>query len=55
MHAVQERGDRLIEVPSRSKGQHQWADAIETFAPRTGYSLEDGGTSVSTGVIQQSG
>lgn len=42
IHIIKRRDGRLIEVQLRTTGQHEWAEAIETFGPRLGFDLKDG-------------
>ena len=40
-HLVVERDGRRIEVQLRTRGQQEWADAVEQFANRFGLPLKD--------------
>lgn len=42
IHLVVERDGRAIEVQLRTRGQQQWADAVETADARLGLALKDG-------------
>ncbi len=42
VHIVVKRDDRPIEVQLRTRGQQQWADAIEAADARLGMNLKDG-------------
>jgi putative GTP pyrophosphokinase len=41
-HVVVRRDGHLIEIQLRTPGQHEWAEAVERAAARTGYHLKDG-------------
>lgn len=41
-HIVIVRDERAIEIQLRTPGQHEWAEAVERAAARTGYDLKDG-------------
>lgn len=42
MHAVVERDGYPIEIQLRTPGEHDWAEAVETAASRSGWPLKDG-------------
>jgi ppGpp synthetase/RelA/SpoT-type nucleotidyltranferase len=42
VHVVVLRDERLIEIQLRTLGQHDWAEAVERIAARTGHNLKDG-------------
>lgn len=42
VHGVVLRDERMIEVQLRTPGQHEWAEAVERTAARTGFRLKDG-------------
>lgn len=42
VHFVVTRDDRAIEVQLRTRGQQQWADAVEAIDARIDLSLKDG-------------
>jgi ppGpp synthetase/RelA/SpoT-type nucleotidyltranferase len=42
IHVIERRDGRLVEVQLRTRGQHQWAEAIEAWGPRLGFNLKDG-------------
>lgn len=42
MHVVVARDERAIEIQLRTPGQHEWAEAVERTAARTGFDLKDG-------------
>lgn len=42
VHYIVERRDRLVEVQLRTRGQHLWAETVESVASRTGINLKDG-------------
>lgn len=41
-HIVVRRNNRLIEIQLRTPRQHDWAEAVEDAAARTGHNLKDG-------------
>jgi ppGpp synthetase/RelA/SpoT-type nucleotidyltranferase len=42
LHYVVIRRDRLVEIQLRTNRQHEWAEAVERTASRTGHDLKDG-------------
>lgn len=42
MHIVVRRDDHPVEIQLRTPFQHEWAEAVERFAARTGFALKDG-------------
>jgi len=42
LHVIVERDGRMIEIQLRSPKQHEWAEAVERAAGRSGYALKDG-------------
>jgi len=42
LHIIVERDGRMIEIQLRSPKQHEWAEAVERAAGRSGYALKDG-------------
>lgn len=42
LHIVVRRDDHLVEIQLRTPAQHEWAEAIERWAARTGFPLKDG-------------
>jgi hypothetical protein len=42
MHVVVRRDGHPVEIQLRSPFQHEWAEAVERFAARTGFALKDG-------------
>jgi GTP pyrophosphokinase len=42
VHVVVLRDERPIEIQLRTPGQHDWAEAVERTAGRTGFALKDG-------------
>lgn len=42
LHVVVHRDDHPVEIQLRTPGQHEWAEAVERWASRTGFLLKDG-------------
>lgn len=42
LHVIVERDGRFVEIQLPSPKQHEWAEAVERAAGRTGHSLKDG-------------